>query len=119
MFVEYRYKYFSAWGENPRKYKFKSTLCVQNIDTIPVYDISIYKYTGKTIGSTFIDKVSLKPDEKIENEEDQIIEYGDGNNNPEEAKKLLTQIFTNPKILIYLKNKNGKLFKYSWKNNFV
>lgn len=117
--VGYSYRYFSAWGENPRKYKFKSILYVQNIDTSPIYQVKIFKYLKKEIGEPLFEKVSLKPDDKIEQEEDKIVECGDGHNHIEEAKKILPEIFVNPTILIRYENKNGKQFKCTWQKNII
>jgi hypothetical protein len=116
--LKYNYGYYSARSADPRIYKFKSKLIVHNIDTIPVYDVEIFKFTNESeMNSLYYSKELLSPTEKIEKEEEEIVKYGDGYNHIDEATKLLPAIFSDPKILIKYKNPEGKKFSLTWKKD--
>ena len=108
--INYECKWRSAYGTNPRNYKFESKLTIQNIDILPIYDIQIYLIDDNN-KSKIKSEDFLAKNSKIEDNKEVIIQYGDARNMQEKAKEQLPSAIKNPTILVEYKNKKGKKFK--------
>ena len=108
-------KWRSAYNTNPRNYKFENNIILQNIDTEPLYDVQLYVMDADE-KSLKISQELVSPAEKINYEEEVVVEYGDAGNFTDEAKKLLPSSVKNPLIIVEYKNKKGN--KFSIKKQF-
>ncbi len=104
----YRHKY--AVGTNPRVYTFESKIVFKNIDTEPVYDITInQKIERELIRLKYLE--NLIPNDEIIIADKIDVPHGHSGNETKEAEKKLPEKFTNPDIEVSFKNKNGHKFK--------
>lgn len=83
--LEYEVITKGAHGSNPRIYEFRSNLLIQNIDTIPVYNLKVYQKLNSKSSEVFHENY-LSPNEKKEIKKEMQVPFGKLGTNYEEAK---------------------------------
>lgn len=108
--LNHSYRHKMTHGTNPRLYRFKSSLIIKNIDTIPLYDVQIQQIiNGQT--KTISQQESLNVQEVIKINNEFEIPYGQNGNLIKEAEEQLPESFRKPEITVSFSNKNGHKFK--------
>ena len=108
--LNYSYHHKSTSGTYPRTYTFKSSLLFKNIDTEPIYEITINQVkNGKIVKLKNVD--NLIPNKEILIEDQLEIPFEDTGSKPKEAEKILPEIFRIPQLIVVYKDKNGHSYK--------
>lgn len=114
--INFNCKWRSAYGTNPRNYKFVNELYIQNIDDESIYDIDIF-ISDNQADTKIKSQELLSYGDKIENKQEMVIQFGESGNFVEQAREKLPISFRNPTIMVKYKSKKGKKFSVEKKFN--
>jgi len=104
--LEYEVTAKGAHGSNPRIYEFKSNLIIQNIDTIPVYNLRVIQNLNSKSNEIYHENY-LSPNEKKEIKKEIEVPFGKIGTKYEEAKQVLPEDFKLPDMLLRFEDSDG------------
>lgn len=110
MTIGFDVAFSSSHGTNPRIYNFRRAIKIQNIDTLPIYDVEVVS-EAQGQNQVLFCKNFLAPSQSEELKHEKEVRFGDSGNVPNEAFELLPEAFKNPKLTLKYKDKNGHKFK--------
>lgn len=108
--LEYEVSRKGTHGSNPIIYKFRSILLIQNIDTIPVYNLRVIQNLNSKSKEVFRENY-LSPNEKKEIKKEIEVPFGKNGTNYEEAKQVIPKDFKQPDLILKFEDSDGH--KYS------
>ena len=104
--LEYEVTAKGAHGSNPRIYEFRSNFLIQNIDTIPVYNLRVIQNLNSKSKEIFRENY-LSPNEKKEIKKEIEVPFGKIGTNYEEAKQVIPEDFKQPDLVLKFEDSDG------------
>jgi len=104
--LEYEVTAKGAHSSNPRIYEFRSNLLIQNIDTIPVYNLRVIQNLNSKSKEIFRENY-LSPNEKKEIKKEIEVPFGKIGTNYEEAKQVIPEDFKQPDLVLKFEDSDG------------
>lgn len=109
--LEYEVIAKGAHGSSPRIYEFKSILLIQNIDTIPIYNLRIFQNLNSKTSEIFHENY-LSPNEKKEISQEIEVPFGEIGTNYEEAKQVIPKSFKMPDYVLRFEDSDGHKYTH-------